>query len=194
MRGRATCRDSATCTWGATCPTRLSLDAESLQPLSLVAPEGSILRPTCLRRPPSSSAAGGNCAGYRTRRWAGYPSGVGERRTRGCGRGGRPAAAARCGNDEPPGPIRPAGCSCGLAERPAIPASKLRYLRCHRVPLTDAYRPVASGAYSLAETYGLTAEAFEDALDRLAPGGLLGGDALAADSAERGSEAGGYGG
>ena len=41
------------------------------------------------------------------------------------------------------------------------------------VPLTDAYRPVASGAYSLAETYGLTVEAFEDALARLAPGGLL---------------------
>jgi hypothetical protein len=41
------------------------------------------------------------------------------------------------------------------------------------VPLTDAYRPVASGAYSLAESYGLTAEAFEDALSRLAPGGIL---------------------
>jgi hypothetical protein len=41
------------------------------------------------------------------------------------------------------------------------------------LPLTDAYRPVASGAYSLAETYGLTVEAFEDALDRLAPEGIL---------------------
>jgi hypothetical protein len=40
-------------------------------------------------------------------------------------------------------------------------------------PLTDAYRPVASGAYSLAETYGLTVEAFEDALNRLAPEGIL---------------------
>jgi hypothetical protein len=41
------------------------------------------------------------------------------------------------------------------------------------VPLTDAYRPVASGAYSLAESYGLTVESFRDALARLAPGGLL---------------------
>jgi hypothetical protein len=40
-------------------------------------------------------------------------------------------------------------------------------------PLTDAYRPVASGAYSLAESYGLTVETFEDALNRLASGGLL---------------------
>lgn len=40
-------------------------------------------------------------------------------------------------------------------------------------PLTDPYRPVASGAYSLAETYGLTVEAFTAALGRLEPGGLL---------------------
>lgn len=41
------------------------------------------------------------------------------------------------------------------------------------LPLTDAYRPVASGAYSLAETYTLTAEAFEAMLARLAPRGIL---------------------
>jgi len=41
------------------------------------------------------------------------------------------------------------------------------------LPLTDPYRPVTSGAYSLAETYGLTVEAFEAGLARLAPGGLL---------------------
>ncbi len=41
------------------------------------------------------------------------------------------------------------------------------------LPLTDAYRPVTSGAYSLAETYGLTVEAFEAALARLSPNGLL---------------------
>ncbi len=41
------------------------------------------------------------------------------------------------------------------------------------LPLTDSYRPVTSGAYSLAETYGLTVEAFEAALARLAPDGLL---------------------
>lgn len=41
------------------------------------------------------------------------------------------------------------------------------------LPLTDAYRPVASGAYSLAETYTLTAEAFEAMLARLAPRGVL---------------------
>lgn len=41
------------------------------------------------------------------------------------------------------------------------------------LPLTDAYRPVASGAYSLAETYGLTVEALAAALARLAPDGIL---------------------
>jgi hypothetical protein len=41
------------------------------------------------------------------------------------------------------------------------------------VPLTDPYRPVTSGAYSLAESYSLTVEAFADALARLAPGGVL---------------------
>ncbi len=41
------------------------------------------------------------------------------------------------------------------------------------VPLTDAYRPVTSGAYSLAESYGLTVEAFADALARLSPDGVL---------------------
>jgi hypothetical protein len=39
--------------------------------------------------------------------------------------------------------------------------------------LTDGYRPVTSGAYSLGERYDLTVEAFEDYLSRLAPGGLL---------------------
>ena len=41
------------------------------------------------------------------------------------------------------------------------------------LPLTDAYRPVSSGAYGLGETYGLTVEAFADALARLAPDGVL---------------------
>ena len=40
-------------------------------------------------------------------------------------------------------------------------------------PLTDAYRPVTSGAYSLGEDYDLTVEAFQDALARLSPGGIL---------------------
>jgi hypothetical protein len=39
--------------------------------------------------------------------------------------------------------------------------------------LTDGYRPVTSGAYSLGERYDLTVEAFEDYLARLRPGGLL---------------------
>lgn len=39
--------------------------------------------------------------------------------------------------------------------------------------LTAPYRPVTSGAYSLAEEYLLTVEAFEAYLDRLAPGGIL---------------------
>jgi hypothetical protein len=41
------------------------------------------------------------------------------------------------------------------------------------LPLTDAYRPISSGAYGLGETYGLTVEAFADALARLAPDGVL---------------------
>ncbi len=41
------------------------------------------------------------------------------------------------------------------------------------LPLTDSYRPVASGAYSLAETYNLTVEGLSAALARLAPGGIL---------------------
>lgn len=39
--------------------------------------------------------------------------------------------------------------------------------------LTDGFRPVTSGAYSLGERYDLTLEAFEDYLARLEPGGLL---------------------
>lgn len=39
--------------------------------------------------------------------------------------------------------------------------------------LTASYHPVRSGAYSLAEDYRYTVEAFEDALARLEPGGLL---------------------
>lgn len=39
--------------------------------------------------------------------------------------------------------------------------------------LTDPYRPVTSGAYSLAETYLLTEEAIRAYLDHLAPGGVL---------------------
>ncbi len=39
--------------------------------------------------------------------------------------------------------------------------------------LTSPYRPVASGAYSLAEDYRLTVEAFEQYLKRLAPNGIF---------------------
>jgi hypothetical protein len=39
--------------------------------------------------------------------------------------------------------------------------------------LTAPYRPVTSGAYSLAEEYSLTVEAFESYLERLRPGGIL---------------------
>ncbi len=41
------------------------------------------------------------------------------------------------------------------------------------LPLTDAYRPVSSGAYSLAEDYSLTVEAFEAVLSRLEPDGVF---------------------
>lgn len=41
------------------------------------------------------------------------------------------------------------------------------------VPLIDPYRPVASGAYSLAETYTLTVEAFTDVLLRLSEDGVF---------------------
>ena len=40
-------------------------------------------------------------------------------------------------------------------------------------PLTDAYRPVTSGAYSLAENYTLTVEGLASALDNLSPNGIL---------------------
>jgi hypothetical protein len=39
--------------------------------------------------------------------------------------------------------------------------------------LTDSYKPVTSGAYSLGERYDLTVEAFGEYLARLRPGGLL---------------------
>jgi len=41
------------------------------------------------------------------------------------------------------------------------------------IALTSPYRPVTSGAYSLAEDYLLTAEAFDAYLDLLRPGGLV---------------------
>jgi predicted membrane-bound spermidine synthase len=39
--------------------------------------------------------------------------------------------------------------------------------------LVDTYHPVGSGAYSLAENYSYTQEAFQDTLDRLSPDGLF---------------------
>ena len=41
------------------------------------------------------------------------------------------------------------------------------------LPLNDPYRPVASGAYSLAEDYNLTVESISAMLTRLNPGGTL---------------------
>ena len=41
------------------------------------------------------------------------------------------------------------------------------------LPLTSSYHPVRSGAYSLAEDYRYTIEAFEALLDHLNPGGVL---------------------
>lgn len=41
------------------------------------------------------------------------------------------------------------------------------------IPLTDSYRPITSGAYSLSETYNLTVEAFYDYLHKLNPGGMI---------------------
>jgi len=41
------------------------------------------------------------------------------------------------------------------------------------MPLNDSYHPVRSGAYSLAEEYRYTIEAFQDALASLKPNGLL---------------------
>jgi hypothetical protein len=42
-----------------------------------------------------------------------------------------------------------------------------------QIALTDAYRPVTSGAFTLNENYTLTVEAFESYLDRLADDGML---------------------
>jgi hypothetical protein len=39
--------------------------------------------------------------------------------------------------------------------------------------LTDAFRPVASGAFSLSENYAMTVESIREALQRLSPDGLL---------------------
>lgn len=41
------------------------------------------------------------------------------------------------------------------------------------LPLTDSFRPVTAGAYTLAENYSVTVEAFEEMAAHLAPGGLL---------------------
>ena len=41
------------------------------------------------------------------------------------------------------------------------------------IPLTDPYRPVASGAYSLNETYDLTSESFAAMISRLNEDGIL---------------------
>ncbi|MDX1437724.1 MAG: hypothetical protein R3335_12990, partial [Anaerolineales bacterium] len=40
-------------------------------------------------------------------------------------------------------------------------------------PLTDEYRPVVSGAYSLSENYLLTVESFHDSFAMLEPGGVM---------------------
>lgn len=42
-----------------------------------------------------------------------------------------------------------------------------------QLPLTDEYRPLRSGAFSLSENYQLTVEAIHGYLQQLAPGGLL---------------------
>ena len=47
-----------------------------------------------------------------------------------------------------------------------------RYDICY-FPLTDAYRPVTSGAYSLAENYTLTVQGLRSALASLSPDGIL---------------------
>lgn len=41
------------------------------------------------------------------------------------------------------------------------------------IPLTDGFRPITSGAFSLVEDYNLTVEAFEDSLAHLKTGGIL---------------------
>jgi len=42
-----------------------------------------------------------------------------------------------------------------------------------QLPLTDSYRPIRSGAFSLSENYQLTVEALRDRLNLLAPDGIL---------------------
>ena len=42
-----------------------------------------------------------------------------------------------------------------------------------QISLTSTYHPVRSGAYSLAEDYTYTLQAFDDALDRLDRDGIL---------------------
>jgi hypothetical protein len=75
------------------------------------------------------------------------------------------------------------GFSHGLLSNPAVsftdrgPRAALRTLdgpyEVIEFALSDPFRPVASGAFSLTEDYGLTVEAFRDALSHLSPDGLL---------------------
>jgi hypothetical protein len=59
------------------------------------------------------------------------------------------------------------------AERTYLRRERRRTYDVIVLSLTNSYHPVRSGAYSLAEDYRYTLEAFQDILAHLAPGGLL---------------------
>jgi hypothetical protein len=151
----------------------LSLDAESLQPLSLVAPEGFYSASYMPEAAAFQLRSGGTALVLEPGGGLGILQALASGARTVVAVEGDPLLRRAVAMTNPLDPYALPGVR-------AVLQSGRRYLRRSSetfdviaIPLTDAYRPVASGAYSLAETYGLTAEAFEDALDRLAPGGLL---------------------
>jgi len=61
-----------------------------------------------------------------------------------------------------------------ILEAPRVYLRKTKdYYNIIFIPLTDSYKPVTSGTYSMSETYNLTVEAFDEYLDKLLPGGMI---------------------
>ena len=71
------------------------------------------------------------------------------------------------------GPYRVSGVEVMVEESRSFARRSSETFDVAHLALTDGYRPVTSGAYSLGERYDLTVEAFGDYLARLRPGGLL---------------------
>jgi hypothetical protein len=171
----------------------LSLDAESMEPITLVAPEDFVAAdylPEALAfrlRPAARMLVlepGGGLGVVQA--LATYPSLGGQAPSllEGEGRSGAQSrVTAVVGNALVPAAVARGAPAANVYADPRVQTvveSPRGFLRRERstydlvfLPLTDPYRPVTSGAYSLGETYSLTVEAFADALARLAPDGVL---------------------